>query len=85
MFLTLSCILDHEIYQIYHICGVYVTSRPKEMRNEMKSHKWEKEKLDCIDDIRRYIRIVSFVSSFILKCQQNVENLLHDPRIESPG
>ena len=60
-------------------------ARPKEMRNEMKSHKWEKEKLDCIDDIRRYIRIVSFVSSFILKCQQNVENLLHDPRIESPG
>ena len=46
---------------------IYVTPRPKEMRNEMKSHKWEKEKLDCIDDIRRYIRIVSFVSSFIFK------------------
>ena len=42
-------------------------ARPKEMRNELKSHKWEKEKLDCIDDVRRYIRIVSFVSSFIFK------------------
>ena len=47
-------------------------ARPKEMRNEMKSHKWEKEKLDCIDDIRRYIRIVSFVSSFIFKMSKKM-------------
>ena len=47
-------------------------ARPKEMRNERKSHKWEKEKLDCIDDVRRYIQIVSFVSSFIFKMSKKM-------------
>ena len=38
---------------IHRICdNSFVTSRPKEMRKKMISHEQEKEKLECINDIR---------------------------------
>ena len=56
------------------ICdNLYVTSRSKEMRKQMISHKQEKEKFECINDIHPCIRIVSFISLYIYKMSTKIE------------
>lgn len=62
------------------ICdNLYVTSRSKEMRKQMISHKQEKEKFECINDIHPCIRIVSFISLYIYKMSTNSGQLSRLP------
>ena len=62
-----------------HLWQFFVTSRSKEMRKQMISHKQEKEKFECINDIHPCIRIVSFISLYIYKMSTNSGQLSRLP------